>query len=488
MSQNSQDASKLWGGRFSQPTNAFVEAFSASIHYDVRLFRQDIRASKVHCQMLARQGIIPAQEAETIQQGLDGVLKEIEAGQMVYRLSLEDVHMHVESRLHELIGPVAGKLHTARSRNDQVATDVRLYLREEVDCILDQLLTLQTNLLVLAHEQVESVMPGFTHLQIAQPVSFGHHLMAYVAMLRRDGERFTDVRKRINRMPLGSAALAGTPHPLDRHWVAEQLGFEEVCENSMDGVSDRDFAIEFSAAAAITMMHLSRLSEELILWSSPMFAFVELTDAFCTGSSIMPQKKNPDVPELIRGKTGRVYGDLISLLTLMKGLPMTYNRDMQEDKEPLFDAVDTLRACLRAMGDLVPGIQVKKENMARAAREGFATATDLADYLVKQGIPFREAHHIVGRIVAVGVATNQPLDQWSLQQLQQMEPRIGEDGPQALTVEASVNARQTVGGTAFNQVRQAIQQEAHRLMQALRLLENGKERMALLTSQVLKKA
>lgn len=468
-------SAKLWGGRFSESTDAFVEAFSASIHYDIRLYRQDIRASKVHGAMLARQGIIPQGDAEAILEGLERVLAEIEAGQMALQLSLEDVHMHVESRLHQLIGPVAGKLHTARSRNDQVATDVRLYLREEVDAIRWEILRLQANLLHLASGHVETVMPGFTHMQIAQPVSLAHHLMAYVAMLRRDGERMADLRHRINRLPLGSAALAGTPHPLDRQWVAEQLGFEEISENSMDAVSDRDFAIEFAAAASLVMMHLSRFSEELILWSSPLFAFIQLPDAFCTGSSIMPQKKNPDVPELIRGKTGRVYGTLMTLLTLMKGLPLAYNRDMQEDKEPLFDTVDTLRACLRAMGDLVPGIAVQKENMARTAREGFATATDLADYLVNQGVPFREAHGIVGRIVAKGVAQNRPLDAFTVAELQEMDPRVGHDAPAALTVTASVNARQTPGGTAFDAVRKAIGKERERMGELMNRLPQGEE-------------
>ncbi|MBF0177872.1 MAG: argininosuccinate lyase [Magnetococcales bacterium] len=454
---------KLWGGRFTQPTNAFVESFSASIRYDARLYQQDIRGSIAHCRMLARQEIITDTEAAQIVQGLEQVLEELERGGLPFRDALEDIHMHVESRLRELIGPVAGKLHTARSRNDQVATDLRLYLRDEVDAIRAGLRDLQRGLVTLAASHVEVVMPGFTHLQIAQPVSFAHHLLAYFEMLDRDGERLTDLRRRLNQLPLGSAALAGTPFPIDRAWVARELGFEGVCANSMDAVSDRDFAIELAAAASLVMMHLSRFAEELILWSSPVFAFVELPDAFCTGSSIMPQKKNPDVPELVRGKCGRVYGALLTLLTLMKGLPLTYNRDMQEDKEPIFDAVDTVRGCLRAFADLVPGIQVRKERMASMARAGYSTATDLADYMARQGVPFREAHEVVGKIVAMAVAAERPLDDFSAAELQRIDPRIGDDVGSVLAVEASVNARKGVGGTAFAAVRAAIEQANRRL-------------------------
>ncbi|MBF0624763.1 MAG: argininosuccinate lyase [Magnetococcales bacterium] len=457
---------KLWGGRFSQPTDAFVEAFSASIAYDSRLWSQDIRGSQVHCRMLARQGIIAPEEAEAIVAGLEQVAGELSRGALPFRDDLEDIHMHVESRLRELIGPVAGKLHTARSRNDQVATDLRLYLREETDHIRAALNRLRGALLDLAEAHQTVVMPGFTHLQIGQPVTFAHHLLAYVAMLERDHGRCTDLRSRLNRLPLGSAALAGTPFPVDRRWVAEQLGFEGLCENSMDAVSDRDFAVELAAAAALIMMHLSRFAEELILWSSPVFAFVELPDAFCTGSSIMPQKKNPDVPELVRGKSGRVYGALFSLLTLMKGLPLAYNRDMQEDKEPIFDAVDTVRACLRAFIDLVPGIRVRRERLAATARQGYSTATDLADYLVGRGVPFREAHGIVGRIVALAVAEGVTLEELSLERLREVDGRIAADVAAVLTVEASVAARRAEGGTAFDTVAKALQAARQRLAEA----------------------
>ncbi|MEO5369247.1 MAG: argininosuccinate lyase [Magnetococcus sp. DMHC-1] len=458
-----EEKRKLWGGRFSQPTDAFVEEFTASIGYDSRLFRQDIRGSIAHGRMLGRQGIIPKNEADEIVRGLEQILGELERGELPFRNDLEDIHMHVESRLRDLIGPMAGKLHTARSRNDQVATDLRLYLRDEVDAIRTSLRALQKGLLDLATTHVEVILPGFTHLQIAQPVSLAHHLLAYFEMLDRDWGRMTDLRKRLNQMPLGSAALAGTPFPIDRTWVARELGFDGVCANSMDAVSDRDFAVEIAAAASIIMMHLSRFAEELILWSSPVFGFVELPDAFCTGSSIMPQKKNPDVPELVRGKSGRVYGSLITLLTLMKGLPLAYNRDMQEDKEPIFDVVDTVRGSLRAFTDLVPGIRVNPQRMAETARAGYSTATDLADYLAKRGVPFREAHEIVGKIVAMAVAAGRPLDDYTGAELQKVDARIGESVTRVLTVEASVNARQATGGTAFETVRQAIKQAGERL-------------------------
>ncbi|MBF0427127.1 MAG: argininosuccinate lyase [Magnetococcales bacterium] len=454
---------KLWGGRFTQPTDAFVEGFSASISYDSRLYRQDIRGSIAHCRMLARQKILTEGEAAVIVRGLELVLGELERGELPFRDALEDIHMHVESRLRELIGPVAGKLHTARSRNDQVATDLRLYLREEVDAMRAGLRALQKGLVELAATHVEVVMPGFTHLQIAQPVSLAHHLLAYFEMLDRDWGRLSDLRPRLNQLPLGSAALAGTPFPVDREWVARELGFDGVCANSMDAVSDRDFAIELASASALIMMHLSRLAEELILWSSPAFGFIELPDAFCTGSSIMPQKKNPDVPELVRGKSGRVYGALFALLTLMKGLPLAYNRDMQEDKEPIFDVVDSVRGSLRAFADLVPGIVVRRERMAGMARAGYSTATDLADYLARRGIPFREAHEIVGRIVAMAVAAERPLDALSVAELQAIDPRIGDDVRAVLTVEASVNARQGIGGTAFVVVQAAVEQARRRL-------------------------
>ena len=439
----------LWGGRFTQPTDAFVQAFTASIDVDVRLYRQDIRASQVHCRMLGRQGIIPEADARLIEAGLGAVRGEIERGELRHQVALEDIHMHVESRLRELIGPVAGKLHTARSRNDQVSTDLRLYLREEVDAMRAGLRGLQKSLLELAGRHVETIMPGFTHLQNAQPVSFAHHLLAYVEMFERDHGRLGDARVRINQLPLGCAALAGTPFPVDRAWVAEQLGFEGLCHNSLDAVSDRDYVIELAAAASLIMTHFSRFSEELILWSSPVFDFIELSDAFCTGSSIMPQKKNPDVPELVRGKTGTVTGHLVSLLTLMKGLPLAYNRDMQEDKRPVFDIVDTVRGCLRVFTDMVAGIRVKEASMLRAAAMGFTTATDLADYLVRRSVPFREAHEIVGRLVRICVESGRTLDGLSLAEMRAVDERIDADVLEVLTLTASVNARRAVGGTAF---------------------------------------
>ncbi len=448
--------SKLWGGRFAAATDQFVEQFTASIHYDARLYPWDIRASMVHCRMLARQEIIPPEDANTIVQGLQRVLEELDAGQLPFRASLEDIHMHVESRLKELIGPVAGKLHTARSRNDQVATDLRLYLRDQVDQLRHGLRAMQQALWALADQHVQTILPGMTHLQNAQPVSLAHHLLAYIEMLDRDQQRLGEIRQRINQMPLGSAALAGTPFPVDRLWVAQELGFAGVCRNSMDAVSDRDFAIELTAASALLMVHFSRFAEELVLWSSPLLGFVELPDAFCTGSSIMPQKKNPDVPELVRGKSGRVIGHLVSLLTLMKALPLTYNRDMQEDKEPIFDTLDTVQGCLRALTDLIPGITVRREVMGKAAAAGFTTATDLADYLVGKGIPFREAHEISGRLVRLCIKQNTTLDLLPLASMQQVDGRIGADLADRLTVSASVNARRSLGGTAFATVRAAL--------------------------------
>ncbi|MEO5346231.1 MAG: argininosuccinate lyase [Magnetococcus sp. YQC-9] len=455
--------SKPWGGRFSQPTDAFMESFSASIHYDSRLFRQDIQGSMTHCRMLARQGILAESEADLIVEGLARVKVEIEEGRLPFRDDQEDIHMHVENRLRELIGPVAGKLHTARSRNDQVATDLRLWLREEVDAIREALRSLQRILLTLAETHVETVMPGFTHLQNAQPVSFGHHLMAYFEMLDRDRQRFSEARKRINQLPLGSAALAGTPFPIDREWVAKELGFDGICHNSMDAVSDRDFVIETAAACALVMMHLSRFSEELIFWSSPAFGFVELSDAFATGSSIMPQKKNPDAPELVRGKSGRVTGHLMGLLTMMKGLPLAYNRDMQEDKEAIFDIIETVRGCLKVFSGMLAEIRVHRSAMAAAAKVGFTTATDLADYLVRQGIPFRKAHEISGRLVKTCVESGRSLEQLSLAEMQAADARIGADVVEVLAVTASVNARKVVGGTAFVTVRAAIEAARSRL-------------------------
>ncbi|NIQ98468.1 MAG: argininosuccinate lyase, partial [Desulfuromonadales bacterium] len=388
---------KPWAGRFTAPTDKFVEEFTASIDFDKRLYRYDIEGSIVHARMLARQSIIEQAEADTIVEGLQSIRADIEAGQVEFMVSLEDIHMNIEARLIERIGTVGGKLHTARSRNDQVALDIRLYLRDEVREIIAYLEKLQDAFLEQAQANLGVIMPGFTHLQTAQPVLFSHHMLAYYEMAKRDAERLRDLYRRVNIMPLGAGALAGTTFPIDREWVAEQLGFDGVTRNSLDTVSDRDFAIEFCAAAGILMMHLSRLSEELIIWSSADFDFVELTDSFCTGSSIMPQKKNPDVPELVRGKTGRVYGNLVNLLTLMKSLPLAYNKDMQEDKEPLFDTIDTVKGSLKIFADMIAEMGVKAQNMRTAAARGFSTATDVADYCVRKGIPFRNAHEIVGK-------------------------------------------------------------------------------------------
>ncbi|MBF0414987.1 MAG: argininosuccinate lyase [Magnetococcales bacterium] len=448
---------KLWGGRFREPTNVWVERFTASIQYDSRLFREDIRASKIHCRMLARQGILSEEEGRRIEVGLAQVEEELLQGKMPFRMELEDIHMHVESRLKELIGPVAGKLHTARSRNDQVATDLRLYLRGEVDEWSEGLWQVQQSLVTLAGNHVETILPGFTHLQNAQPVSLAHHLLAYFEMFGRDRERLQGLRPRLNRLPLGAAALAGTPFPIDREWVARELGFDGVCHNSMDAVSDRDFVLELAFIGSVVMNHLSRFSEELILWSSSPFGFCELPDAFCTGSSIMPQKKNPDIPELVRGKSGRVTGHLMSLFMMMKGLPLAYNRDMQEDKEPIFDVVDTVKGSLRLYADLVPGLRFNKEKMFSAAAAGFTTATDLADYLVKKGVPFREAHEITGRIVGICVEENLTLMTLPLSVMQQVDGRIAEDVKDVLQVDASVNARSSQGGTAFTMVRAALE-------------------------------
>jgi argininosuccinate lyase len=452
----SQSPAKPWGGRFSEGTDAFVEAFTASVGFDRRLYRQDIAGSIAHARMLARIGVLTDAECMQVVTGLEDIRAEIEAGRFEWSVALEDVHMNIEARLVARIGEAGKKLHTGRSRNDQVATDIRLYLREAIDALTAELDRLQVGLLDLAEREAETVMPGFTHLQVAQPVTFGHHMMAWHAMLARDRERLADCRRRVNVLPLGSAALAGTVYPLDRHFVAEQLGFDAVSENSLDAVSDRDFAIEFTAAASLILMHLSRCSEELVLWSSAQFDFIELPDRFCTGSSIMPQKKNPDVPELVRGKTGRVYGHLMALLTLMKAQPLAYNKDNQEDKEPLFDTIDTLAGCLRAFADMVPAIAVKREKCRESARQGFATATDLADYLVRKGVAFRDAHEIVGKAVALGVREGRDLSALNLAQLQSFSPLIGADVYEVLTLEGSVAARRVHGGTAPEQVRAAI--------------------------------
>jgi argininosuccinate lyase len=449
---------QLWGGRFTQPTDKFVQEFTASIDFDKRMYRYDVQGSIAHCRMLAKQGIIAAEEAETIVAGLEGILADIEAGNFEFSVALEDIHMNIEARLIERIGPVGGKLHTARSRNDQVALDVRLYLRDELKAILAYLDQLQESLLAQAEQNLAVIMPGYTHLQTAQPVLFAHHMLAYYEMMKRDAGRMVDVAKRLNVLPLGAGALAGTTFPIDREFVAEQLGFDGVTRNSLDSVSDRDFAIEFCAAASILMMHLSRLSEELILWSSADFNFIELTDAFCTGSSIMPQKKNPDVPELVRGKTGRVYGNLISLLTLMKSLPLAYNKDMQEDKEPLFDSIDTVKGSLKIFADMIALMKVKAENMRIAAARGFSTATDVADYCVRKGLPFRQAHEVVGKTVRYCVENGKDIPELSLEEFRRFSPLIENDIYDFVTLEASVNARRATGGTA----RAAVEREIAR--------------------------
>lgn len=455
--------SSMWGGRFSESTDAFVAEFTASVHFDKRLYRHDIQGSIAHATMLAKVGVLSTAERDLILAGLQQILQEIEAGQFNWQVKYEDVHMNIEHILTERIGIAGKKLHTGRSRNDQVATDIRLYLRDEIDHIRQELKRLMTGLIDLAEREHATIMPGFTHLQTAQPVTFGHHLLAWFENLKRDDERFTDLRHRVNRMPLGSAALAGTTYPIDRAYTAELLGFEAVSENSLDAVSDRDFAIEFCAAAALVMTHLSRFSEELVLWTSAQFQFINLPDRFCTGSSIMPQKKNPDVPELVRGKSGRVFGDLMALLTLMKGQPLAYNKDNQEDKEPLFDAIDTVLGCLRAFADMIPAIEAKAENMREAARRGFATATDLADYLVKKGVAFRDAHEIVGKAVGYGVAEQKDLADMSLAELQQFSTQISDDVFAVLTLEGSVNARNHIGGTAPAQVKAACQRARARI-------------------------
>ncbi|VAX07451.1 Argininosuccinate lyase [hydrothermal vent metagenome] len=462
MSDNNVPA-KPWSGRFNEPIDAFVEAFTASVDFDQRLYRYDIQGSVAHATMLAKVGVITEEEQDAIISGLEAIRDQIERGEFQWSISLEDVHMNVESALTRRIGDAGKKLHTGRSRNDQVATDIRLYMRDEIEIIRTEILRLQQALLDLAEREADTVMPGFTHLQTAQPITFGHHMMAWFEMLQRDRERLADCNKRVNIMPLGAAALAGTTYPIDRHYTAELLGFERPGENSLDAVSDRDFAIEFSAAASLVMMHLSRCSEELIIWSSAQFGFVELSDSFCTGSSIMPQKKNPDVPELVRGKTGRIFGHLMSLLTLMKGQPLAYNKDNQEDKEPLFDTVDNLKGCLKVFADMVPAITCKHEKMRSAAMQGFATATDLADYLVRKGIPFRDAHEMVGKAVAFCVEEQKDLSECSLHELQQFSNDIDQDVFKVLTLEGSVAARNHIGGTAPEQVRQAIIRARERL-------------------------
>jgi len=443
---------KLWGGRFTQPTDKFVEEFTASIQFDKRLYHQDIRGSIAHARMLGKQGIIPLEDVEAIVHGLQQILQQIEAGEFDFSIGLEDIHMNIEARLSAKIGEAGKRLHTGRSRNDQVALDIRLYLRDEIVEITTYLDMLIDALLIQAEANLDVVMPGFTHLQTAQPILFSHHMMAYVEMFKRDKGRLEDCHKRVNVMPLGSGALAGTTFPIDRDYVAEQLDFPAITRNSLDGVSDRDFALEFLSASSILMMHLSRFSEELIIWSTSEFKFIELSDGFCTGSSIMPQKKNPDVPELVRGKTGRVYGNLMALLTVMKSLPLAYNKDMQEDKEPLFDTIDTVKGSLKIFADMIREMRVKAANMRRAAGLGFSTATDVADYLVRKGLPFRDAHEAVGNAVKYCVENEMDILELSLAEWQLFSPYFDNDIFGVITVDSSVNARNVPGGTARERV------------------------------------
>lgn len=456
MTSQFQKKSEAWSARFSEPVSDLVKRYTASVFFDNRMAEVDIQGSLAHAEMLCAQGIITTQDHADIQRGMAQILDEIRNGQFTWLLDLEDVHLNIEKRLTELVGDAGKRLHTGRSRNDQVATDIRLYLRGAIDNIVGLLKDLRAALINLAEQNTDTILPGFTHMQVAQPITFGHHMLAYVEMFSRDTERLLDCRKRVNRLPLGAAALAGTTFPIDRERVAATLGFDAVCYNSLDAVSDRDFAIEFCAAAALIMTHISRMSEELIIWMSPRVGFIDMADRFCTGSSIMPQKKNPDVPELARGKTGRVNGHLIALLTLMKGQPLAYNKDNQEDKEPLFDTVDTLVDTLRIFADLATGIRVKPDAMRAAAFQGYATATDLADYLVKKGLPFRDAHEAVAHAVRTCVEKNCDLSELPLTELQAYSPLIADDVFEVLTLEGSVAARNHVGGTAPEQVRLAI--------------------------------
>jgi argininosuccinate lyase len=449
-----------WSALFSEPMSELVQRYTASVGFDQRLWRADIDGSLAHAEMLAAQGIISEADHVDIRRGLGQIAAEIEAGDFAWKLELEDVHLNIEARLTELVGLAGKRLHTGRSRNDQVATDVRLWLRGEIDGLAGLLVGMQRALVELAAQHIDTVMPGFTHLQVAQPVSLAHHLLAYVEMFARDAERLADVRRRVNVLPLGAAALAGTSYPLDRERVARTLGFDGVCQNSLDAVSDRDFALEFSAGASICMVHVSRLAEEIVLWMSQNFGFIDLADRYCTGSSIMPQKRNPDVAELARGKSGRVIGHLMGLLTLMKGQPMTYNKDNQEDKEPLFDTVDTLRDTLRIMAEMVGGISVKADAMESAALRGYATATDLADYLAKKGLPFRDAHETVAHAVKVAIQRGVDLAELPLADLQAFNPAIEADVAEVLTLRGSMGARRVIGGTAPGQVR--VQVERHR--------------------------
>ena len=446
-----------WSERFSEPTKDVVKNYTGSVNFDKRLAFVDIEGSLVHAEMLKNQKIILAKDFKAIQKGLNQIKKEIIDDKFVWSLDLEDVHLNIEKRLTEIIGEPGKKLHTGRSRNDQVATDMRLYVRGETDNIIGQIKNLQRATIHLADENIHTIMPGLTHLQVAQPVSFAHHLLAYYEMLERDIGRFTDLRKRMNLLPLGAAALAGTSYPINRNFVAKKLGFDGVIQNSMDAVSDRDFLIEFNASAAILMMHLSRWSEELIMWSSPFFEYIEISDSFCTGSSIMPQKKNPDVPELVRGKTGRVYGHLMSLLTLMKGQPLAYNKDNQEDKEPIFDVIDTLRNTLEIFPEMIAELKTLPENMEAAAMKGYATATDLADYLVNKGVSFRDSHGIVAKVVRAAVSKDCDIGEFDLNSLKKFSKAIDKDVYKHLTLEGSIKSRKHIGGTAFSSVAKAIQ-------------------------------
>ena len=454
---------QAWSALFSEPMSDLVKRYTSSVFFDKRLWQADIAGSLAHAEMLAAQGVISAEDHASIQRGMAQITQEIESGAFEWKLDLEDVHLNIEARLTQLVGDAGKRLHTGRSRNDQVATDIRLYLRDAIDHIVTLIAALQTSLLDLAEQHADTVMPGFTHLQVAQPVTFGHHMLAYVEMLGRDGERMVDCRKRVNRLPLGAAALAGTTFPVDRFYTAQLLGFDDVCHNSLDAVSDRDFAIEFTAAASLVMVHLSRLSEELILWMSPRVGFIDIADRFCTGSSIMPQKKNPDVPELVRGKSGRVTGHLLALLMLMKSQPLAYNKDNQEDKEPLFDTVDTLIDTLRIYADMMRGVTVKPEAMRAAVLQGFATATDLADYLVKKGVPFRDSHEVVARAVRHAEVQGVDIADLSLDVLRQFSALIDDDVYAVLTPEGSLAQRNHIGGTAPVQVRAQIARHRARL-------------------------
>ena len=455
--------SQAWSALFSEPMSELVKRYTASVSFDQRLWQADIAGSLAHAEMLAAQGIIGVGDHADIQRGMVQISADIEAGRFEWKLELEDVHLNIEARLTQLVGDAGKRLHTGRSRNDQVATDLRLWLRGEIDALAPLLSEMQRALIELGAPHVDTILPGFTHMQVAQPVSFAHHLLAYVEMFARDAERLNEVRRRVNVLPLGAAALAGTSYPLDRERVARTLGFDSVCQNSLDAVSDRDFAIEFAGFAAITMVHVSRLSEEIVLWMSQNFGFIDLADRYCTGSSIMPQKRNPDVAELARGKSGRVIGHLMALLTLMKGQPLTYNKDNQEDKEPLFDTVDTVRDTLRIMAEMVGGISVKPEAMQRAALKGYATATDLADYLVKRGLPFRDAHEVVAHAVKFAIARGVDLSELPLETLQSFNPGINADVFEVLSLKGSLNARNGLGGTAPAQVRLQIERHRARL-------------------------